>query len=189
MNRSKFMMLDLAVFSVLAAIAEFLSGFLFNFFNSGFYISLSFMLTIISMVRWKQFGVIPFIVSGVVGFIMNQYSIMTDQPMSVLDGFLFYVVANAFVIFAIPIYYKNMEEKINTPLKFVLFVLVAFLFLAVGKGIFILAISKELDGFLSYISTSMFTLVISLIFLTMFKQKTDLIVNMDRYIRDLQKEE
>lgn len=189
MKKSKFIMIDLTIFTILACVAEFLSGFMFNYFNSGFYMSFSLMITIIVIVRWKYLGIIPAICSGIVAMIMNQFGIMTDKPMGLGQCFAYYVLANCFVILPILFYRKNFDESLNKKTNFIIFILLSFLFIALGKGTVIFFVSHEWDGFISYFATSLFTLVISLIFLLLFKEKTDLIVNMDRYIKDLQKED
>lgn len=189
MEKSKFMFLDLFIFSILAGIAEFLSIFMFKIFSSGFYMSFSVMIIIISMVRWKYAGIAPAIVSGVVALILNQFKILSETPMTIPHGILYYVVANCFVILAIPFFHKNWKDAMNKKSNFVIFIVLSFVFIALGKGLMIFIINGALDGFLSYFTSTILTLVISLILLLLFKSKTDLVVNMDDYIKHVQEED
>ena len=190
MTKRKFMMIDLTIFSILAGLSEFFSGFLFNYFNSGYYISLAIMITIIAIIRWSFWGVIPLLVSGIVDIIMNQNYIMTDKPLELVYAILFYVIAPLTILFVL--FYvkrKRRDEQINTTAKFILYIIMCYLLLIIGKGIVILIIEHTFTGFADYFVSVSLSLVISLILLLIFKSKTDLIRDMDSYIEEVQMEE
>ncbi len=190
MTKRKFMMIDLTIFSILAGLSEFFSGFLFNYFNSGYYISLAIMITIIAIIRWSFWGVIPLLVSGIVDIIMNQNYIMTDKPLELGYAILFYVIAPLTILFVL--FYvkrKRRDEQINTTAKFILYIIMCYLLLIIGKGIVILIIEHTFTGFADYFVSVSLSLVISLILLLIFKSKTDLIRDMDSYIEEVQMEE
>ena len=79
------MLIDILIFSILAGLSEFLSTYMFNFFNSGFYISFAIMISIISIVRWSYVGIVPLLVSGVVALILNHNVVMTDEPLKLYE--------------------------------------------------------------------------------------------------------
>lgn len=191
MTKQKFMALDLLIFSILAGVSEFLSGFLFNYFNSGYYISFSIMITIIALVRWSFWGVVPLLVSGVVAFLMNQNGIMTDAPLTIMPGLLYYVVADLFILLSL-IYlkaFKNRDDAVEGGGKLIAFITICFISLIIGKGLAILVIERTLSGFLNYFISISLSYVISLIFLLIFKSKTELVRDMDMYIEEVQMED
>lgn len=190
MARKKFMLIDILIFSILAGLSEFLSTYMFNFFNAGFYISFAIMISIISIVRWSYFGIVPLLASGVVALILNQNGIMTDEPLKLYEGIIYYIIAPLFMLLSL-IYLgnKNRNKRIESSFGFLIYILIAYLSLVVGKGLAILIIEHSFYGFTNYLMSIMLSLVISLIFLYLFKCKTDLICDMDEYIIDVQKED
>lgn len=190
MARKKFMLIDILIFSILAGLSEFLSTYMFNFFNAGFYISFAIMISIISIVRWSYFGIVPLLASGVVALILNQNGIMTDEPLKLYEGIIYYIIAPLFMLLSL-IYLgnKNRNRRIKNGFGFFLYIIIACLSLVIGKGLAILIIEHSFYGFTNYLMSIMLSLVISLVFLYLFKYKTDLICDMDEYIIDVQKED
>lgn len=190
MARKKFMLIDILIFSILAGLSEFLSTYMFNFFNAGFYISFAIMISIISIVRWSYFGIVPLLASGVVALILNQNGIMTDEPLKLYEGIIYYIIAPLFMLLSLSyLGNKNRNKRIESSFGFLIYILIAYLSLVVGKGLAILIIEHSFYGFTNYLMSIMLSLVISLIFLYLFKYKTDLICDMDEYIIDVQKED
>ncbi len=189
MKKVNFIVIDLFVFSFLAVVSEFLSIYTFEKLNASFYISLSIMIGIISIVRWGVYGIIPFVFSGIVSFIMNQQGYLTEQPMVWYYGLLYYVLGNVFLMLPLFYYSKNRDAKIETTGKFFLFIVFCFLGLAVGKGLFIFIITGEVDGLLSYLASVGLSFVISTIVLILFKTKTELLLDMRNYVKEQEMED
>lgn len=190
MTKKKFMVIDLTIFSILAGLSEFLSMFLFNFFNSGFYISFAIMISIITIIRWSYYGVVPLIVSGVVDLILNRYGVLGATTLDLWYSILFYVLTPLIILFVL--FYtktKNRDESIDTSFKFFIYILLCYGLLIAGKGIVILIVEHTLSGFGNYFLSVSLSLVISIIFLFIFKGKSELIRDMDSYIEEVQTED
>ena len=159
MTKKKFMVIDLTIFSILAGLSEFLSMFLFNFFNSGFYISFAIMISIITIIRWSYYGVVPLIVSGVVDLILNRYGVLGATPLDLWYSILFYVLTPLIILFVL--FYtktKNRDESIDTSFKFFIYILLCYGLLIAGKGIVILIVEhteliRDMDSYIEEVQT------------------------------------
>lgn len=176
-SRNKILYLDLIVFSFLAVISEFLGNYLLNFMNVGFCISFASLICLIAMVRWGAIGSITYILAGI------PMIVISESTMNYSNGFLYYVIANAFIVIPLLLWNKRDRNKlIDKWYKKILYPLVCLGFLSVGKGIAIVMITGELTGLVDFAGSMLFTLVINIILLFVLSKRDDLICDMDKYI-------
>ncbi len=191
MTRQRFMAMDLTIFSILAGLSEFLSNFLFNYFNSGYYISFAIMICIICIIRWSYYGIIPLLVSGIIDVLLSNsgLSIMSND-LGLLSNIFFYVIASIPILLVL--FYtklKDRDRSIDTNFKFFIYIILCFGLLVISKGVALLILEGSLSGFANYFISISLSLVITLIFLFIFKSKTDLIRDIDCYIKEVQAED
>jgi len=165
------------VFSFLAIVSEFLGNYLLNFMNVGFCISFASLICLIAMIRWGAIGGLTYILAGILMIFISE-STMND-----FEGFLYYVVANAFVAFPLLLWNKrNRNTLINKWYKKILYPIICLLFLSIGKGIAIIIITGEITGVIDFAGSMLFTLVIDIILLFVLSHREDLICDMDQYL-------
>ncbi len=179
----QFKKLDIYIFSILSIICEFLSSFFFKRLDSGFYLSFSLLLFLISSLRWGIKGIIPFIVSGIPLIFLDN--------IGYLNGTLYYVIANAFAVVPIVIFElfikKNRSRNviIKSPYSLLLYSLLCMISLSVGKALVLLIINHDFTAIGGYLVSNIFTFVLSYIVLYILsKVKNSIVTDMDVYIND-----
>ena len=176
-NIISFKKFDLVCFSVLAAISEIMSYMLLNVLNSGFYFSFSTVLCLITMLRWGAIGIIPGVIGSVFGIFFSD--------MNLWGGFLYYGVANLFLVIPMLLYGKRDRNRISEDsLKLFLYILLSHICLSIGKGFAILIISGEITGVIDYFGATFLILVMNEIICMVLKMREGLIFDMRNYFNE-----
>ena len=181
MSKSKFKYTDLLIFSILAVLSELAGNVLVDQLNSMFYMSFASIIAIIALLRWGPAGVLVYIATGMYSFL-----VASDYT---LGNIMLHIVANMFI--AIPslfILNKNRDSIIKSEGRLVLFILLCYLSLSIGKGLAIFIITTETDGVISYLSSQSFVFLISIIFAVVLSKKSEIICDMDEYLIRINKE-
>lgn len=177
MNNGKikqFMWFDLALLSALAAVSEFMGSGLLSVWNSDFYFSFTIAVSLIAMIRWGAVGVTAGMIGGILGIIFSD--------MTVWDGILFYVLANAFLAVPILLYgSRNRDMIAESPVLLMLYVLVSHICLSIGKGIAIFFLTGEMTGAVDYFGATFLITVIDLIVCLVLRMRDGLICDMRFY--------
>lgn len=179
----KFKALDLTIFCILAAISEFLSYFLLGKLTSSIYISFGTLIFIVASIRWGRMSFLVLLVSSI--------PIVFIAKIPFLESFVYYVLANLFA--AIPIFCygkrnRDVFHKSNGAL--LIYLVIVFLCLILGKGLALLWMSDMKVGFRSYLGSVLLTFVIDIIILLVLnRKKIELIVDMDQYLEKMSKGE
>ena len=175
-----FRKIDLFVFSILSIACEFLSSFFFKRLDSGFYLSFSVLLFLISSLRWGIYGVIPFVLSGL--------PLVYLDNIGYLNGVIYYMGANIFAIIPMVIFHLFIKKDrdrnwiISSPYRLILYSIFSLLSLSIGKGIALFIINRDLTAILGYFVSNIFTFIITTIVLFILtKFKNSLVSDMDVY--------
>lgn len=168
--------MDLIVFSIIAAISEFLPFFLLKKLDSAIFVSLGTMIFIISSIRWGRVSVVVLIVSSLPLFFVTEANIK--------ESILYYGVANLFAAIPIMIYGNRDRDMLRNPFwRYCVYILSVFACLSIGKGIVLLILSDFEIGFTTYISSIALTVMIDCLFLFLLNsRKIELIMDMDNYL-------
>jgi hypothetical protein len=178
-NRTQFKIIDLTLFTILAAASEFMSIYFIRIFSeAGYVISFSFLISLIAIYRWGILGSIPYLVSGIVVLFIN---IQSDD---IVYQIFYYVIANAMILFT-PLLFKYFRrEKIKNSLSLLfLYILFPLICITIGKGLMILIFEQTALGFIDYFATQLFTIVISYIILMIVVRIDGLLEDMNIYIQ------
>lgn len=168
---------DLAFFSFLAAVSEFLSNKLLDTWNSGFYFSFSIAICLIAMIRWGGIGIVVGVIGGIPGILFSE--------MSVISGILFYALVNVFLGIPIFLYGKKDRNMIaENHVWLMLYVLASHCSLAVGKGLIILVLTGERTGVIDYFGATFLILVMDIILCQVLQKREGLICDLRYYLAD-----
>lgn len=177
MNNRKnyqFMYLDLAFFSILAMVSEWMANGLLDTLGSSFYFSFANVLCLISMIRWG----IPGIVTGLFGGIPE----ILFSGMTLGGGMLYCVLANSFLGVPILIYGNRRRDEISRcTWLLILYVFAAHVCLAVGKGIAITLLTGAGNGFRLYFGSGLLITVIDVIICLVLRTRQGLLADMQVY--------
>lgn len=168
---------DLAFFSFLAAVSEFLSNKLLDTWNSGFYFSFSIAICLIAMIRWGGIGIVVGVIGGIPGILFSE--------MSVISGILFYALVNVFLGIPILLYGKKDRNMIaENHVWLMLYVLASHCCLAVGKGLIIFVLTGEGTGVIDYFGATFLILVMDIILCQVLQKREGLICDLRYYLAD-----
>lgn len=175
--------MDLYVFSFLSIICEFLSLYFFDILNSGFYLSFAFLLFLIMSLRWGYIGIIPFIISSIPAIAM-------EKNLELYQSIIFYGFSNIFAVIPITLYRfvdkkQNRNLIIQKPLYLLLYSFLTLLSLAFGKGVACLIINHDFKAMLGYITSMIFTFVLSYaVLFGLSKLKNSIVIDMNQVLNN-----
>lgn len=177
MNNRKnyqFMYLDLAFFSILAMVSEWMANGLLDTLGSSFYFSFANVLCLIAMIRWGILGIVTGLFGGIPEILFS--------GMTLGGGILYCVLANLFLGVPILIYGNRRRDEISRcTWLLILYVFVAHVCLAVGKGIAIALLTGAGNGFRLYLGSDLLTMVIDVIICLVLRTRPGLLADMRHY--------
>ncbi len=180
MKYNQFKMMDLFVLSLLAFGSEFLGYFLVDKLETPFYLSFSFAICFIAMIRWGIIGVITYVVAGISLFVLK----FDDAT---IVGSLFYeVVANAAICLPF-LYYinKNRNDILKNMLRVVIVLMLCVLSLTIAKGLVLLIAENSLTGAIEYFGYSLLINLMNVVLLLLLvKSKSQLLTDMKIYLTE-----
>lgn len=184
MNRNNYKIIDLIILTILSFIVEFAGFYLVSKLGSPIYLSFSFAICIIAMIRWGFLGVITYVISGIALVILKDWD-------SILHGILFEVVSNAFI--CIPFLFltnKNRTVYASDFKKLFVIILLCITTLCLGKSFALPFIDGDITG-LDYFGSSLLIFVVnSGVLFLLSKTKSQTLVDMQHYkIEDHQQQE
>lgn len=170
-------MFDLVMLSVIAVFAEITSIVLGQLLpGAGFYVSFSGMVVIIALIRWRQWG---FVVS-----VLSAIPLIFFSEMITVQLILYYLVSSSMVGLVPFVFSRIKTEKIlKNGYIFLLYILSYYGILFISRGLigtlmgytFVQALTQ------AFIQLA-FSLVMSSIFLMLFRKREGLLIDMTTYI-------
>ncbi len=184
MKSEDFRTIDLLVLSVLAFITEFLGYLLVTKLNSPFYISFSFAVCVIAMIRWGAVGVITYLIAGIA-------LVFLKGADDIIIHIIYEVIANGAICIPFLFLLKKNGDWIVEKTRRFLFVTIGCVgSVCLAKGIVLMFVNESQTGIIDYFGSSMLILVVNLLLLFMlYKIKTKLLVDMKNYLSNDQKQE
>lgn len=183
MKRNDFKVFDLLVFSILAVGFEFLGYYLVGKLETPIYLSFSFVIGVIAMVRWGVVGVIPFILAGIPLLILKE-----DINVATIA---YEVIANAFIV--VPFLFLTKKKKdlfVGDLLKTNIVFITCILSVCCAKGFVLVAVSGTLNNFINYFAASLLVIVMNaLIFSLLSLTKSEIIKDMNYFLSHDEKQE
>lgn len=186
MKYIQFKMMDLFILSLLAFGSEFLGYFLVEKLETPFYLSFSFAICFIAMVRWGVVGVITYVIAGISLFVLK------DNGDNIAGSFFYEIVANAAI--CIPFIFfinKNKNVIVGKMLNVVIVLMLCVLCLTVSKGVVLLITEQSFTGAIEYFGYSLLINLMNVVLLLLFaKTKSQLLTDMKIYLTvECQKQE
>jgi hypothetical protein len=175
---------DLSLLTILAVLAELISQYATaHFMGSGFYLSFSILVAFIAMIRWGASGILVYVVAGLVNVFTRANS---GFDLSFAQALLLYPVTHAGISLAALMFKKyTMEELVERSTRLLAFTLLGYLGIGLGKGIVgILLGYSFLNFFTNYLLINLFNLIIVFIVLLLLSRKGDLMLDMEKFIRE-----
>lgn len=178
-QKKQFKIIDLSIFTILAAASEFMSLYFIRIFSeAGYVISFSFLISLIAIYRWGRLGAIPYIVSGLVLLGIH------FQSDDILFQICYYVIANFMMLFTPMLFKFFSKKKIKQSVSLLfLYILFPLISITIGKGLMILIFEHTALGFIDYFASQLFTIVISFIILNIVVRIDGLLEDMHTYIQ------
>ncbi len=186
MNRkisfSMYRSIDLTIFTVLMIIFEFFSVKGFEWFNGIYALSLFLVLTLITMLRWGIYSIIPIIAGGLT------YSLA--HPNGTLETTIVYVVGNLFVLIAMVWLIKGQDKIKNQNYYLILFVLTGFFGYCLGRALIgcIVFEASFIDLAIGYLGTESLNAIISMVVIIIAKKQPGILENQKHYVKLVQEE-
>ncbi len=162
---------DLAFFSVLAWLSEWLASYLTRTMGVGFSVSFTLALTVIAMIRWGPVGCIAGVIGGVGAFV----SAGGEDYLNLI----YYAGANVFLALPTLVYGARDTDWItDRPGRLALAVLACYLSLCVGKWLALIVLYRDWDGGVDYFFAELIPLVFNLLLCLLLRSRDGLICNM-----------
>ena len=186
MNRkisfSTYRSIDIAIFTGLMVLFEFFSVRGFDFFNGIYSLSLFLVLSLITMLRWKAWAIIPVVVGGAT------YALA--HPDGTIQNVIVYVVGNLFVLIALVWIIKG-QDKLKNNYYLILFVLTGFFGYCIGRTI-LGSIVFNVDFvrlLIGNLGTESLNALLSLIVIFIARKQPGILDNQKNYVERVQEEE
>ena len=175
--------IDLTIFTVLMIIFEFFSVKGFEWFNGIYALSLFLVLSLITMMRWGIYSIIPIIAGGLT------YSLA--HPNGTMETTIVYVVGNLFVLIALVWLIKGQDKIKNQNYYLILFVLTGFFGYCLGRAFIGTLVFKKdfIDLAIGYLGTESLNAVISLVIIFIARKQPGILENQKQYVKKIQEEE
>ena len=174
---------DITIFTLLTIFFEWFSMKGLSIFNGMYYISLFLVLSLIVMLRWKWYAVIPMIAAGVTRALVAKNGID-------INYILMYAGGNLISILSI-IWIYQFKENITKNHYLLLFVLTGFFGYCVGQTLFgaIIFNRNFIDLLISIASVESLNAIISFIVILIASRQKGLLEDQKEYIKKTQQEE
>jgi len=174
--------IDLVIWTVLLVIFETITTFATTkwFAVQAVAISISLALICIVMMRWSGYAAILAVVGGFV------YCLASGaEP----KQYLIYCIGNLFSLVALLLFKLFDKEKIRTGVwKLVLFVLVAYIGMAIGRGAVTLFFGGDINAFVVFATTDIISLLFAEIILILLRKSEGMIEDQKTYLLRLDRE-
>lgn len=174
---------DITIFTLLTIFFEWFSMKGLSIFNGMYYISLFLVLSLIVMLRWKWYAIIPMIAAGF------------TRAIVAMGGFdvnyiLMYVGGNLFSLLSI-IWIFKFKENITKNHYLLLFVLTGFFGYCLGQTVFgtIIFNRNFIDLLISIASVESLNAIISFIVIFIASRQKGLLEDQKEFIKKTQQEE
>ena len=174
--------IDLVIWTILLIIFETITTFATTkgFAAQAVAISISLALICIVMMRWSGYAAILAVVGGFV------YCLASGaEP----KQYLIYCVGNLFSLIALLLFKIFDKEKIRTDVwKLVLFVLVAYIGMAIGRGTVTLFFGGDINAFVVFATTDIISLLFAEVVLILLRKSEGMIEDQKAYLLRLDRE-
>lgn len=178
-DMKKYRLIDLILLSIIALIAEVMANVLLVFYpGAGYFLSFSILVAMIAIIRWGKVGSIVYVIAGLPMIFLGSGTL--------LENILIYPIANIFIILNSLIFKFLDRDKLKlNNFYLVLYVLVSYLCLSLGKGLGGFVINGSfLRNLYQYLVTHLFNIIMVFIALNLIKGKDGLLVDMSVYINN-----
>ena len=178
---STYRSIDITIFTGLMILFEFFSVRGFDLLNGIYSLSLFLVLSLITMLRWKTWAIIPIIAGGAT------YALA--HPDGTILNLLVYVVGNLFVLVSL-IWIIKGQDKLENNYYLILFVLTGYFSYCIGRSligslVFNVNFTKLLIG---YLGTESLNAVISIIIIFIARKQKVILKDQKEYVKSIQEE-
>lgn len=175
MKYKEFRTADLMILSILAFVSEFLGYLLVEKMDTPFYLSFSFAICIIAMIRWGVVGVITYLIAGV--------SLLFLKDVDDFTASLFFeVVANVGIVIPfVIILKKDRDVFVNDLKKFILLTFCCVVSLVLVKGTTVMVFNANQTGIIDYFSSTLLIILVNLgLLIVLAYTKSQLLLDMKK---------
>lgn len=179
MSIKEYRALDLAIFTILMIVFEIVAVKAIDWFNL-IYISLFITISLLSIMRWNIWGVVPIIAGSVTYSIMNGFD-YKNYIISII-GSLFLLLLNLWFLIG--------KKKFKEPIYVILFVFSGFFILELGRTVVATILGYPfLSNLITLLLTDAINALMSLIIILITSKQNGLFEDQKEYILRIQKEE
>lgn len=175
-NIKNYKLFDLALLSIIALVSEIMGSKLLDIFpGAGFHLSFSILVALIAMIRWDKAGAIVYIIAGLPMIFLGAGTY--------LENIMLYPLANLFIIFTALLFKLINRDKLRSNNFYILlYVLIAYISVGIGKGITLFLMSGVfLESVFYYLMGQLFNMIMVFIILLLLKEKDGLLEDMEEY--------
>lgn len=172
----KYQMFDIILLSIIALVAEIMGSVLHNILpGAGFHLSFSILVALIAMIRWGKIGALVYVVAGIPMVVL--------QEGNLLENIMLYPLANVTIIFACLLFrFKNRSDLKLDNFNILIYVVGAYISVALGKGFVTYVISRDfLKSTTYYLVGQLFNMVMVFLVFLLIKNKEGLLEDMSTY--------
>lgn len=174
--------IDLVIWTVLLIIFETITTFATMkwFTGQAVAISISLALICIVMMRWSGYAAVLAVVGGAVYCFISK---------AAPEQYIIYCVGNMFALVALILFKAFDKERIRTSVpKLMIFVLVAYIGMAFGRGVVTLFFGGDINAFVVFATTDIISLLFAEIVLILLRKSEGMIEDQKTYLLRLDRE-
>lgn len=183
MSLKKYKTIDITIFTVIICLVEIVNTFVIKYiFKSEYYaLSLVITLTLIVVVRWGIYGIIPAVIASTFSVIINKGS--------GLHYFIYLVSCLGFMIpylFLKIVGHRKVEDSLYLT---ILYCLIGFISVDLLRSIFAITINGNIaQNFIQFFAFDMFNLIIGLIVIIIARKQNGIFEDQISYLKRIQAE-
>ena len=181
MKKTTYKAIDITIFCIIACVLEAINIIAFQNFRLEHYtLSIVLPISLIVMMRWREWAVLPAVLSGI------SYCIFCRGTPS---QYLIYGLGNAFILLNL-LWLKAVSRKqiLNKLWMSMLFVVTGFIAINLGRSLVSFIFEQSIFNIISFFSTDVFNGVIALIIVAIARKQNGLFECQDDYFVRIAKE-
>lgn len=183
MSLGKYRAIDLTILAFILVVLEGVCWFGLSRFDSMFSVSVVTIISLIVIMRWNGFGIIHAVLGGVLTVIFSNF--FADKEIPVKEIWV-YAIGNGFLALGL-IYVKLVGKKrINSGgWWLILYALVGFISVCVGRSIIILIIDKSLGSIIQQLCAELLNFIFALIILFITNRQENVLKDQKDYFLEI----
>lgn len=175
--------LDLTIWAVITIVFEGITTVATDkwFYAQPIAMSVTLMLTCILMMRWGAYAGIHALLGGFVFCLLSGATV---------QQYLIYMIGNMFALIALVMFARYKKEEVrNNPFRLTVFILIAYVGMAIGRWGVSLFFGGDVNALLVYLTTDIISLLFAVVILNLLRKTDGMLEDQKAYLLRIEKEE